>query len=74
MIHRPHYKIKKRLASIERQVQSARLQIVEAIQYDEARVNTLDLLKQIEDLAGSAYEIIEADRQRVINDSLEGDK
>ncbi len=67
MIHRPHYKIKKRLTSIERQVQSARLQIIEAIQDDEARAYTLEFLKQIEDYAGSAYRVIEADRQRVIN-------
>ncbi len=67
MIHRPHYKIKKRLNSIERQVQAARLQIIEAIQDDEARAYTLEFLKQIEDYAGSAYRVIEADRKRVIN-------
>lgn len=67
MLNRPHYKIKKRLANISGNVAAARLLIVEAIQDDEARVYTLEFLKQIEDFAGSAYRVIEADRQRVIN-------
>ena len=71
MIHRPHYKIKKRLTSIERQVQAIRLMAIEAIQDDEPRAYTLEFLKQIEDYAGSAYRVIEADRQRVIKASLE---
>lgn len=71
MTHRPHYKIKKRLVSIERQVQAARLMIVEAIADDEARACALEFLKQIEDFAGSAYRVIEADRQKIINNSLE---
>ena len=71
MIHRPHYKIKKRLTSIERQVQAIRLMAIEVIQDDEPRAYTLEFLKQIEDYAGSAYRVIEADRQRVIKASLE---
>ena len=73
MLSRPHYKIKKRLVSIERQVQAARLQIIEAIVDDEPRAYALEFLKQIEDFAGSAYRVIEADRQKIIEASLEGD-
>ena len=71
MIHRPHYKIKKRLANIEGNVAAARLLIIEAIADDEPRAYALEFLKQIEDFAGSAYRVIEADRQKIIQASLE---
>ena len=66
MMHRPHYKIKKRLANITGNVAAARLLIIEAIVDDEARAYTLEFLKQIDDFAGSAYRVIEADRQKTI--------
>lgn len=60
--HRPHYKIKKRLANIQGNVAAARLLIIEAIVDDEPRAYALEFLKQIEDYAGSAYRVIDADR------------
>lgn len=66
-MHRPHYKIKKRLASISRQTAAARLQIIEAIADEEARAYALEFLKQIDEFAESAYRVIEADRQRLID-------
>lgn len=74
LVHRPHYKIKKRLASICRQTAAIRLMAIEAIADDEPRAYALEFLKQIEDYAGSAYRVIEADRQKIIKASLEGDR
>ncbi len=73
-MHRPHYKIKKRLVSIERQVQAIRLMAIEAIADDEPRAYVMEFLKQIEDFAGSAYRVIEADRQKAIQARLEGEQ
>jgi len=65
-MHRPHYKIKKRLASISRQTAAIRLMAIEAIADDEARAYALEFLNQINGFAESAYRVIEADRQKII--------
>lgn len=63
-MHRPHYKIKKRLASICRQTEAIRLMAIEAIADDEARAYLLTFLNQIEDFAESAHRVVEVDRQK----------
>lgn len=67
-MHRAHYKIKKRLANISGNVSAARLMIVEAIADDEARAYALEFLKQIEGFSESAYQVIEKDRKKHIQE------